>query len=626
MIRALRSHGSPGGHVESLYRDHAAEVYRYALAMLGSPADAEDATQATFLNAFRALERGDHPRQPGAWLRTIVHNLCLQQFRLVSRRPNQVELDDEADRLFADDGAPELEDVIRAMKLVPFNQRAALVMREFEGRPLSEIGETLGVSTAAVETLLFRARRSLRELLEESLTCAETELAISRQLDGVLPRGERGRLRAHLRQCEECSRIARRMRAQRASMQSLAVLPVPAALAWWGAGGHAGGALAGAGAGTAAGAGAAGSALPLGASVLTKIAATALASSAIGGLGYVGVRQHVIDVPFAPSGQAPQVHRAASAPTGVLSGIMRVQRDHSVRPFPVPASLPRSLVHALVLVRPPFSQTGFSVLDPLPARPLDAVDPIAPVGPRDPEGPVAEAPAAGAPDGDGSSGQPPAAVPASPPSSQGGGGEGHGPGQGPSSQPPAGGGSAAPGDGPSNPGGQGNGNAGDGHGNPNPGGSGNPTTGDGRGNPNPGTPRGSGNAGNSNGNSAGAHGNAADAEAPGNSAIAHAANNPANPQGAGRSANAPGHDPAGGSGGAVAPAGPGTGAQTGNGAASGNAASAPGHDPASGAPGNSGGTPGPAATATTTPPGNSGVAHPNSGGGADSATASEAKH
>src|SRR5919109_1257078 len=84
------------------------------------------------------------------------------------------------------------------------------VMRELEGRTYAEIAEILGVSIGAVESLLFRARRALREQLEESLTCQEAELALSKQLDRRLPRAERGPLRAHLRACSDCATVARR--------------------------------------------------------------------------------------------------------------------------------------------------------------------------------------------------------------------------------------------------------------------------------------------------------------------------------------------------------------------------------------------------------------------------------
>ena len=78
-------------------------------------------------------------------------------------------------------------DLTIALSRLAFNQRSALVMRELEGRSYAEIAETVGLTVAAVETLLFRARRALREQLEGGLTCREAELAISRQLDDCLP-------------------------------------------------------------------------------------------------------------------------------------------------------------------------------------------------------------------------------------------------------------------------------------------------------------------------------------------------------------------------------------------------------------------------------------------------------
>lgn len=59
-------------------------------------------------------------------------------------------------------------------------------MRELEGRPYKEIAEILGTSVGALETLLFRARRSLAEELENLVTCDRAELAISSRQDGRL--------------------------------------------------------------------------------------------------------------------------------------------------------------------------------------------------------------------------------------------------------------------------------------------------------------------------------------------------------------------------------------------------------------------------------------------------------
>jgi RNA polymerase sigma-70 factor, ECF subfamily len=212
---------------ERLYRRYGTHVYRYAYGVLRNRADAEDVTQTTFMNAFRALERGEDPRSPLNWLISIAHNVCLQRFRTSSRRPQEVELDyDVADALVDEDDGPGADDIRRALGHLAFNQRAAIVLREIEGRSYAEIAEVLGVSMSAVETLIFRARRALREQLEGVLTCADAELALSKQLDGTLPRAERSQLRAHLRECPDCATLARRQRAQRAALRgALGALP-----------------------------------------------------------------------------------------------------------------------------------------------------------------------------------------------------------------------------------------------------------------------------------------------------------------------------------------------------------------------------------------------------------------
>jgi len=226
---------------ERMYKRHVGDVYRYALAVMRNPADAEDVTQTTFLNAYRSfVEKGNRPEKPQNWLIAIAHNVCRQRFRQSARRPSEVAFDDDIADTIVDDETPSGEDIRRALSHLAFNQRAALVMRELEGRSYAEIAEILDLSTSAVETLIFRARRALREQLEGSLTCGEAEFAISRQLDGRLPRQDRGQLRAHLRECSECAAFARRQRAQRGALKSLAFVPVPGSLAsFFGGGGAA---------------------------------------------------------------------------------------------------------------------------------------------------------------------------------------------------------------------------------------------------------------------------------------------------------------------------------------------------------------------------------------------------
>jgi RNA polymerase sigma-70 factor (ECF subfamily) len=213
---------------ERLYRSHVRHVYRYALAVLPTPEDAEDVTQTTFLNAYRIHESGETPASPDTWLIGIAHALCQQRAR------RSACLDEIAyehiDQVVPEDDGPSENDVRRALDLLPFQLRAVLIMREVEERPYVQIAEILGIPLLQVEMLIFRARRALREELEGALTCHEAERAISRHLDGLLARPERRALRAHVRECDDCERFDRSQRAQRAALRALANVSLPHSL------------------------------------------------------------------------------------------------------------------------------------------------------------------------------------------------------------------------------------------------------------------------------------------------------------------------------------------------------------------------------------------------------------
>jgi len=160
--RARRQKESVDAAFEGFYREYVAEVYQYALAVLGNSADAEDVTQQTFLNAYRAFQRGERPKKAHNWLIKIAHNICRMRWRQSSRRPQEVPLERASEPAALDDPRPSLDEVLGALAKLPFNQRAAIVMREVEDRSYAEIAEVLAVTVPAVEALLFRARGNLR--------------------------------------------------------------------------------------------------------------------------------------------------------------------------------------------------------------------------------------------------------------------------------------------------------------------------------------------------------------------------------------------------------------------------------------------------------------------------------
>ena len=306
---------------ERLYRKHAGDVYRYALVVLRNEADAEDVTQTTFLNAFRAMEKGERPRSPQNWLIAIAHNVCRQRFRQSQRRPAEVVYEDELAETMVEEDPLTAEDIRRALGHLAFNQRSALVMRELEGRSYQEIGEILNLSVSAVETLIFRARRALREQLEEGITCHEAEFAISRQLDGRLPRKEKGALRAHLRECKECAAFARSQRAQRGALKALGAIPLPSSLA---------GLFGGSGA-------------TVGGGVAIKAAVLASGAVVATGVSYEGVKHGAFHTrPAAAPAAVKKTHRTAlparsqvAAAAAVIPAAQEPARDQ--KPFRHPA-------------------------------------------------------------------------------------------------------------------------------------------------------------------------------------------------------------------------------------------------------------------------------------------------
>src|SRR6478672_7495837 len=216
--------------LDDLYRHHVGEVYRYTYAVLGNHADAEDVTQTTFVNALRALERGETPRNASSWLIAIAQNVVRQRWRQAAARPAEVELVHDVP-VAAEEEDIEVDELVRALQRIPPAQREALVMRELEGRSYNEIAGLLGLTTSALETLLFRARRSLAEELENVVTCQNAELAMSKQLDGRLSRKDRRRLDEHLADCADCARLAATQQRRRRAFKGLALLPLPIGLA-----------------------------------------------------------------------------------------------------------------------------------------------------------------------------------------------------------------------------------------------------------------------------------------------------------------------------------------------------------------------------------------------------------
>ena len=156
---------------EGLYERHAAKLQSYCRHQLGSREEAEDAVQTTYMNAFRALGRGVVPEAESAWLFKIAENVCLSRRRSSWRRGR---IESPSDFGVIEEIIPgpsrqndELIGIEDALASMPEQQRRAILLREWQGLSYREIAEELELSQAAVETLIFRARRSLAQGLEQ---------------------------------------------------------------------------------------------------------------------------------------------------------------------------------------------------------------------------------------------------------------------------------------------------------------------------------------------------------------------------------------------------------------------------------------------------------------------------
>ena len=164
-----------GALTRDLYTRYGSQLYAYCFRRLRSREEAEDAVQTTFLNAFRALQRGTSTRAEQAWLYKIATHVCeargtatgqrrvlevAQAFDVVQETVPAPQ-PEAADELFG------LEVVLEAM---PENQRRAILLREWRGLSYREIADELAVSQTAVEMLVFRARRALARALDETST------------------------------------------------------------------------------------------------------------------------------------------------------------------------------------------------------------------------------------------------------------------------------------------------------------------------------------------------------------------------------------------------------------------------------------------------------------------------
>jgi RNA polymerase sigma-70 factor (TIGR02960 family) len=201
-------------------RAYRRELHVHCYRMLGSFEEAEDLVQETYLRAWRGNPDLAHLDNPRAWLYKVATNLCLDTIKAKRRRvaalgsfrdlpwlePYPDRLLDQADRASAG-GGPDTVVIARetieltfiaVIQLLPPSQRAALVLRDVLSWSVPEVAETLDLTATAVNSLLQRARATLRRHLptqeRETWTTSQTTSSEKAVLDRYVAAYEIGDL------------------------------------------------------------------------------------------------------------------------------------------------------------------------------------------------------------------------------------------------------------------------------------------------------------------------------------------------------------------------------------------------------------------------------------------------
>jgi len=162
----------PTRPLADLVERHRAELLRYLVRLLGNEEDAQDACQDALLRAHRAFARLAPDSNARAWLYRIATNCARTNARRRGRRQGPT-VDVDVDGLPAAGGRSaeqdeELRAVTRAVQALPPRQRAALMLRQFQGLTYAEIALSLGGSEAGARANVYQALKKLRAALGDS--------------------------------------------------------------------------------------------------------------------------------------------------------------------------------------------------------------------------------------------------------------------------------------------------------------------------------------------------------------------------------------------------------------------------------------------------------------------------
>ncbi|HEY7913688.1 MAG TPA: sigma-70 family RNA polymerase sigma factor [Blastocatellia bacterium] len=168
-----------GGEPEAfnmLVRRWERQIYGLTLRMLGRDEEARDATQETFLSAYRNLSKFRGEAKFSSWIYRIALNICNTKLRGRARGTVSIEgqREDSGIEIAAalDDLGSNIQQqqitlhVRRALQAIPAEMRQVIIMKEYEGLKFSEIAEILSIPVSTVKTRMYTGLAELRKRLE----------------------------------------------------------------------------------------------------------------------------------------------------------------------------------------------------------------------------------------------------------------------------------------------------------------------------------------------------------------------------------------------------------------------------------------------------------------------------
>jgi len=151
----------------NLYRMYSKGMYNICLRMLNNSMEAEDTLQESFIDVYKKLHTFKYESTPGAWIKRIVVNNCINKIR---KRKLVIEDIDEGRFVVAEeseisDHSFEVNKIKKALNYLPDGYRTIFSLYALEGYDHQEIGQIMNISESTSKSQYSRAKKKIRELI-----------------------------------------------------------------------------------------------------------------------------------------------------------------------------------------------------------------------------------------------------------------------------------------------------------------------------------------------------------------------------------------------------------------------------------------------------------------------------